>query len=55
MIFQNPMTSLDPVWPIGDQITEGLRVHRRLSARAAREQGDRAAAPGRDPQPRAAL
>jgi oligopeptide/dipeptide ABC transporter ATP-binding protein len=39
MIFQNPMTSLDPVWPIGDQITEGLRVHDRLSTREAREQG----------------
>jgi peptide/nickel transport system ATP-binding protein/oligopeptide transport system ATP-binding protein len=39
MIFQNPMTSLNPVWPIGDQISEGLRVHGRLSARAAREQG----------------
>jgi oligopeptide/dipeptide ABC transporter ATP-binding protein len=39
MIFQNPMTSLNPVWPIGEQITEGLRVHARLSAREAREQG----------------
>jgi oligopeptide/dipeptide ABC transporter ATP-binding protein len=39
MIFQNPMTSLNPVWPIGDQITEGLRVHARRSAREAREQG----------------
>jgi len=39
MIFQNPMTSLNPVWPIGDQITEGLRVHGRLSPRDAREQG----------------
>src|SRR5919108_227896 len=27
IVFQNPMTSLNPVWPIGDQITEGLRVH----------------------------
>ena len=39
MVFQNPMTSLNPVWPIGDQITEGLRVHYGVSARAAREQG----------------
>ena len=39
MIFQNPMTSLNPVWPIGDQITEGLRVHGGLSARAVRERG----------------
>jgi len=39
MIFQNPMTSLNPVWPIGDQITEGLRVHYGLSTRAAQKQG----------------
>ena len=32
MIFQNPMTSLNPVWPIGGQITEGLRVHGRIAA-----------------------
>ena len=39
MVFQNPMTSLNPVWPIGDQITEGLRVHGGLSAAAARAKG----------------
>jgi oligopeptide/dipeptide ABC transporter ATP-binding protein len=37
MVFQNPMTSLNPVWPIGDQITEGLRVHSGLSSAAARK------------------
>jgi oligopeptide/dipeptide ABC transporter ATP-binding protein len=37
MIFQDPMTSLDPVYKIGRQITETLKVHnRRLSRRAAR-------------------
>ncbi|MGH6933248.1 MAG: ABC transporter ATP-binding protein [Dongiaceae bacterium] len=39
MIFQNPMTSLNPVWPIGDQVTEGLRVHGGLSTVAARDRG----------------
>ena len=39
MIYQNPMTGLNPVWPVGDQITEGLRVHRGFSARKARERG----------------
>jgi len=35
MIFQEPMTSLNPVIRIGDQITEAVRLHRKLSAREA--------------------
>ena len=36
MIFQEPMTSLNPVLTIGDQISETLVVHKGLSRRAAR-------------------
>jgi oligopeptide transport system ATP-binding protein len=36
MIFQDPMTSLNPVFPVGAQIAEGPRWHERLSTRAAR-------------------
>ena len=34
MIFQEPMTSLNPVFTIGDQITEAIRAHERLSPKA---------------------
>ncbi|WP_332459890.1 ABC transporter ATP-binding protein [Bordetella genomosp. 9] len=37
MIFQEPMTSLNPVFTVGDQITEALILHQRLSRAAARE------------------
>ena len=30
MIFQEPMSSLNPVYTIGAQICEGLRLHQRL-------------------------
>jgi ABC-type microcin C transport system duplicated ATPase subunit YejF len=36
MIFQEPMTSLDPLFPIGAQIAEPLAAHRGLGRRAAR-------------------
>jgi peptide/nickel transport system ATP-binding protein len=36
MIFQEPMTSLNPVLPIGFQIMEPLFVHRKIEAQAAR-------------------
>jgi oligopeptide/dipeptide ABC transporter ATP-binding protein len=36
MIFQEPMTSLNPVFTIGDQIAEAAIIHQHLSRRAAR-------------------
>ncbi|EFH09261.1 ABC transporter ATP-binding protein, partial [Teichococcus cervicalis] len=36
MIFQEPMTSLNPVFTIGDQVGEALRIHRGLSGPEAR-------------------
>jgi len=37
MIFQEPMTSLNPVYTVGDQIGEVLRLHRHVSKGEARE------------------
>ncbi len=37
MIFQDPMTSLNPVLSIGDQLVEAVMLHRDISARKARE------------------
>ncbi|MBR0669642.1 ABC transporter ATP-binding protein [Neoroseomonas soli] len=38
MVFQEPMTSLNPVKPVGEQIAEAIRLHRGLDRRAATEE-----------------
>ena len=37
MVFQEPMSALDPVFTVGQQIVEGIRQHFRIGAKAARE------------------
>ena len=36
MIFQEPMTSLNPVYKCGDQVMEAIMIHQKISKRAAR-------------------
>src|SRR3546814_355717 len=37
MIFQDPLTSLDPLQTVGDQLTESMQVHLRINHHQARE------------------
>ena len=36
MIFQDPMSSLNPVFSVGDQIAESIRIHHRATRQEAR-------------------
>lgn len=40
MIFQDPLTSLNPVFTIGSQITESIRIHMGLSGKEARKRAE---------------
>jgi peptide/nickel transport system ATP-binding protein len=41
MIFQDPLTSLNPLYRIGDQLTETILTHEKMSAKAAADKAER--------------
>jgi oligopeptide/dipeptide ABC transporter ATP-binding protein len=51
MIFQEPMSSLNPVYAVGDQIAEAVRLHRGLGRRGARSEAVRLLAEVGIPEP----
>src|SRR5436305_12896343 len=55
MIFQEPMTSLNPVYTVGEQIAESIRLHQRKDARAARAEALRMLEQVRIPEARGVL
>ena len=54
MIFQEPMTSLDPLYSIGSQLMEPIRTHRGLARRGGADGSGAAARAGAYPAPRTA-
>ena len=50
IIFQEPMTSLNPVYTVGDQIAEVVRQHEKLSRKQAIDRRGRDAAAGEHSQ-----
>lgn len=52
MVFQDPTRSLNPTMRVGDQVSEGLRAHRRMGRAAAREEAMELLARVRLPDPR---
>ena len=49
MIFQEPMTSLNPVYTVGDQIAEAIQLHQHKSRKQAMKLATRNARSGRHP------
>jgi glutathione transport system ATP-binding protein len=55
MIFQEPMTSLNPVYTVGEQIAESIRLHQGKDSAAARSEALRMLEQVRIPEAKAAL
>ena len=55
MIFQEPMTSLNPVFPVGEQIAESIRLHQAKDLSAARAEALRMLEQVRIPEARSVL
>ena len=52
LVFQDPMTSLDPLFTVGDQLVEAILAHRRMSRRQALARAEELLAQAGLPRPR---
>ena len=55
MVFQDALSSLNPVFTVGNQIMESLRIHQDMGEKGGQREGHRPSGPGGNPGPSEAV